>query len=231
MRVLDVGCGAGDVSFLVASIVGPGGAVTGIDRSPDAVRVAASRASSAGLANMSFQVADLTEWSLDQPVDALVGRLVLMYLADPAVALRRLASTVKPGGIVAFQEFDIAAARSEPACPIFESMVERICQAFTRAGADIRMGLRLATVFREAGLTAPQMLLGARVEHGPESKIYEQVSQVTRSLLPVMEQTGIATAEAVAIETLADRLRQEALALDATLVSPAFVGAWTTTPA
>ncbi|HEX5164642.1 MAG TPA: hypothetical protein VFV93_04535, partial [Thermomicrobiales bacterium] len=74
-------------------------------------------------------------------------------------------------------------------------------------------------------------LLGARVEHGPESMIYEQVSQVTRSLLPIIEQTGIATAEDVDIETLADRLRHEATALDATLVSPEFIGAWTTTPA
>lgn len=35
MRVLDVGCGAGDVSFLAASIVGPTGEVIGIDRSPN----------------------------------------------------------------------------------------------------------------------------------------------------------------------------------------------------
>jgi hypothetical protein len=53
------------------------------------------------------------------------------------------------------------------------------------------------------------------------------VVQITRTLLPLMERTGLATAVDVGIETLPDRMRAEAVALDATLVSPSFVGAWT----
>lgn len=154
-----------------------------------------------------------------------------MYLADPAVALRRLASCVRPGGIIAFQEFDLGCATSEPRCPLFESTIERIRQALARAGADIQMGLRLATVFQEAGLDEPQMILGAKVEYGARSMIYEQVARTTRSLLPVMEQTGLVAPGEIDIDTLADRLRDEAVALDATLVSPSFIGAWTKTPA
>jgi SAM-dependent methyltransferase len=44
MRVLDLGCGTGDVSFLAARLVGPTGAVLGVDRSPEAVAVAERRA-------------------------------------------------------------------------------------------------------------------------------------------------------------------------------------------
>jgi SAM-dependent methyltransferase len=40
MRVLDVGCGVGDVSLLAAEIVGPSGFVLGVDRSADATAVA-----------------------------------------------------------------------------------------------------------------------------------------------------------------------------------------------
>src|SRR6266571_1409689 len=43
MRVLDIGCGMGDVSFLAASLVGPEGAVTGVDRSPEAIGYLACR--------------------------------------------------------------------------------------------------------------------------------------------------------------------------------------------
>ena len=32
MRVLDVGCGSGDLSFFIASLVGQEGAVVGVDR-------------------------------------------------------------------------------------------------------------------------------------------------------------------------------------------------------
>jgi ubiquinone/menaquinone biosynthesis C-methylase UbiE len=43
MRVLDAVCGAGDVSILVAELVGPNGAVVGVDRSADVLATACSR--------------------------------------------------------------------------------------------------------------------------------------------------------------------------------------------
>lgn len=227
MRVLDVGCGAGDVSFLAANLVGPEGMVIGVDKSHEAISLASQRAAAAGLTNVQFLTQDLSDLVLAEPVDALIGRLVLMYFADPAVTLRRLAGFLKPGGIVAFHEFDLDGAKSEPACEVFETTLQRIKQTFSRAGADIRTGLKLGRIFQEAGLPTPQMILGARVESGPDSLIYDQVTQITRTLLPLMQRTGVATVEAVGLETLAGRIREEAVALNATLVSPSFIGAWT----
>jgi len=88
------------------------------------------------------------------------------------------------------------------------------------------MGLKLARVFQEAGLPRPQMIQGARVESGPDSEAYDVVAQLTRTLLPLMERTGIATAAEVEIDLLADRMRAESVALNAVWVSPAFIGAW-----
>jgi hypothetical protein len=89
------------------------------------------------------------------------------------------------------------------------------------------MGLRLGRVFEDAGLPTPQMLLSARVERGPDAGAYHQISEVTRTLLPLMERSGMATAADVDIDTLESRLRQEAVALRATLVAPPLVAAWT----
>ncbi|MFN8515777.1 MAG: class I SAM-dependent methyltransferase [Chloroflexia bacterium] len=226
MRVLDIGCGAGDVAFLAASMVGPAGEVIGVDRSPDAVALATRRAAEGGLTNVRFVVGDIADLALDEPVDALVGRLVLMYLTDPAVVLRRLATLVRPGGLIICHEFDMTRAMADPPSQLFAEATDRITQALNRAGADSRAGLHLRRTFLEAGLLAPQQFLHARVEHGPEAQVYAQVAGITRTLLPVMERTGVATAEQVGIDTLAERLRAEALALDATLISPAFIGAW-----
>jgi ubiquinone/menaquinone biosynthesis C-methylase UbiE len=226
MRVLDVGSGAGDVAFLAADIVGPQGTVIGVDRSPEAVALATERAVNAGLHNVRFEAQDAAEVMLDGPVDALIGRLVLRYFADPALVLRRLVTWVKPGGIVAFQEIDMDGATSSSPCPLFDTTVQRITAAFTRAGCDARTGLNLTPIFREAGLPAPHMILGARVESAPRAAIFDVGAGITRTLLPVKQQTGVASAEEIDVETLADRLRDEAVARNATLVSPSLIGAW-----
>jgi hypothetical protein len=161
----------------------------------------------------------------------LFGRLVLQYFADPALVLRRLTTLVKPGGRVAFQEVGVKdEVYSEPACPVYETALQRIKLTFSRIGAEARTGQRLAQIFQEAGLPAPQMILHARVERGPDSPIYHLVAQLTRVMLPLMQRTGVATAEEVGVETLAERMRAEALALGATLVTPPWIGAWTRTP-
>jgi hypothetical protein len=52
------------------------------------------------------------------------------------------------------------------------------------------------------------------------------IAGVARSLLPVMEQAGFATAQEVHVETLAERIQAELCARDATIVPSTLVGAW-----
>lgn len=231
MHVLDIGCGAGDVSFLARSIVGPEGAVIGVDRSPDAIALAQQRAQKAQLSNVQFIASDVDTLTLDQPVDALIGRLVLMYFPQPAVVLRKLLAFVKPGGLVMFQELDATNAIAEPMCDEFEAAGQRINQALARAGVELRAGLKLPAIFQEAGLPAPQTLQMARVEHGPDAQGYAWIEQLTRTLLPLMQKTGVATPEEVKVDTLAARIREEAVAKKAVLVLPPLIGAWANTPA
>jgi len=54
MRVLDVGSGSGDVSFLAAELVGLHGHVLGVDRSPAAVERANTRAIRCNIRNVHF---------------------------------------------------------------------------------------------------------------------------------------------------------------------------------
>src|SRR5262245_4243068 len=84
MRVLDIGCGVGDVSLLAGSLVGPTGSVIGVDRSREAIDTARRRASAAGHDRLNFEQADLATFEPNLEVDAIIGRLVLMYMPDPA---------------------------------------------------------------------------------------------------------------------------------------------------
>jgi ubiquinone/menaquinone biosynthesis C-methylase UbiE len=102
MRVLDVGCGSGDVTLLAGELVGPTGAVVGIDRAPAAIVRAKARAESQRVSNVQFVEGDPTLTRFDEGFDAIVGRLILMYYPDPIDALRRLLAHLRPGGICCF---------------------------------------------------------------------------------------------------------------------------------
>jgi SAM-dependent methyltransferase len=77
MRVLDLGCGAGDVAFVAADLVGPGGSVVGVDRSPEALARARLRARARGLAQVQFVEGDIHDPAPGGPFDAIVERFVL----------------------------------------------------------------------------------------------------------------------------------------------------------
>ena len=230
MRVLDAGCGAGDVSFLAARLVGPSGAVVGVDQSPQALALARERAETEELRYVKFIEADLAQVVLQESFDALIGRFVLMYLEDPSTVLRMLARYVQNGGIIAFQEMDISGARSVPDLPLYNKCGEWIKATFERAKVDVQMGPKLSRTFRRAGLPEPQMKLSARIDGGPEWPGCEYVADIIASLLPMMERFGVATAVEVQIETLAERLKEEAKNGDGILISPSLVGAWTRKP-
>ena len=229
MTVVDVGCGAGDVSFLAAAMVGPSGRVLGVDKSPDAIATATARAEQAGLRNVRFEVGEVASLAIDQPVDAIVGRLVLLYMPDPSATLAQLATLVKPGGVLAFQEMDMPAGKTSPPCSLFDDTLASLCETFRRVGCDPQIALRLGPIFERAGLPSPKMIQGARVERGPGNAAAAQLAQVTRTLLPAMERTGVATLESIDIDTLEARVLEQMLALDATAISPPLIGAWTRT--
>jgi 2-polyprenyl-3-methyl-5-hydroxy-6-metoxy-1,4-benzoquinol methylase len=226
MRVLDVGCGSGDVAFLAADLVGPGGKVVGVDRERRAVDWANARATSQGITNVNFVEGDPTEMEFDQKFDAIVGRLVLMYYSDPVGAIRKLTRHVRPEGLIAFQEMDLANARSLPVAPVFQRSVTWIKQTLNATGARTQLGLELYPVFLAAGLPGPSMRIDALIGGGPKSPAYEIVADVVRSLLPVMEKLNIAGAMEVEISTLAQRMRDEVVALKGVVVSAGFIGAW-----
>jgi ubiquinone/menaquinone biosynthesis C-methylase UbiE len=80
MRVLDLGCGTGDVSMLAASLVGPSGSVVGIDQSPETIALARHCALESGLHNIDFRVSSIEDFRSNVAVDAAGGLMDLRFL-------------------------------------------------------------------------------------------------------------------------------------------------------
>jgi ubiquinone/menaquinone biosynthesis C-methylase UbiE len=226
MRVLDLGCGPGDVTLLAARLVEPSGTVVGVDRSAEAIETARRRAEAAKITNADFQLATIEGFLDAKPFDAMIGRFVLMYFTDPVTILKRLLPLVKPGGIVAFMEMDMVAARTVPPVEFVDTTVDWVRQTFSRAGLPIDMASRVWRVFDQAGLTQSSMFARQNVEASPPAIASRYIAETVRSLLPMMERLGVTSAAQVDIETLAERLQQAAADRHATVLSPLAVGTW-----
>lgn len=227
MRVLDLGSGAGDVSLVARKLVGDSGEVLGIDRSEVAVTEAQQRAEAAGLKNVRFLTADLDNFIGQEKFDAVLGRLVLMYPPDPVATLRSLLTSLRPQAICAFQEADYCvAAPSYPEGTLYTHMVKLITEVMS-ATSDVRMGAKLFRTFTAAGLPAPKLHIEIFTGGTPDYPGFEVVAEIVRSLLPTIEKRGLASSTEINIDTLAERMRDDALNQGAICCWPAFVNAWT----
>ena len=233
MMALDIGCGPGDVSLTAAELVGERGSVLGVDLNPAILETARSRAGEAGLTNVEFIAGDARTLDLGGGFDALIGRLVLMYMADPAEALQQLATRVRPGGVVAFQEVDFTPylQMHRPDTPVANKLIDWALGVFERSGAHVAMGFDLYRTFVDAGLPEPYMHFESPVGGPPSWAGYSYVANGFRSLLPLIVEYGIATEEEVGVETLAQRVRQEVVAAKRPLLLPPHVTAWARVPA
>ena len=230
MRVLDLGCGVGDVSLLLADLVGSTGEVVGVDRDARSLEVARNR--TAGTAHVSFIEAELANLPFEGEFDACVGRYILMHLPDPIATIRMAARSVRPDGIVAFQDSDLSRVEPTvwPETPLVRRCAVALDQASGLAGVERHIGYRYRSFFIAAGLPAPDLRMETLLGGGPDFAGYHVFAETLRSLLPMLERFGIATAAEFEIDTLAERIRDEVVTNDAVLSFPPQAMAWTRLP-
>lgn len=100
--VIDIGCGTGPTSLVLARSVGASGRVLGLDVSTPLIEQAKARARAAGATNAEFVVGDASTHPLRPEYDLLFSRFGVMFFADPASAFAHLRGALKPGGRLAF---------------------------------------------------------------------------------------------------------------------------------
>ncbi|AKF87256.1 hypothetical protein MFUL124B02_40130 [Myxococcus fulvus 124B02] len=234
MRVLDVGCGVGDVSFLIAELVGPKGKVVGIDSAERPLEWARQRARKQGLSQVEFIHAAMESFSSSQPFDAVVGRLVLAHQPDPLAFLRRMGEHLVPGGVLVCHEMDFSSCpMAHPSIPLFDRMHEWLLGLEKLLPLRIRMGQELVGLMRQAGFKVEgcryEGPVGAHVEDDVE--VLRVVTEGTRTLMPHVVRLGLATAAEMDIDTLEQRVRDEARAAGGMFIPFMMGGAWTRRPA
>ena len=104
-RLLDFGCGPGNISVGLASAVSPGGEMHGIDMEASQVELARQVAEARGVDNAIYHVADVADLPFeDDFFDVAHCHNVLMHIPDTQAALAEVRRVMKPGGILACRE-------------------------------------------------------------------------------------------------------------------------------
>lgn len=174
--VLDVGCGTGIVARTAAGVVGPAGAVRGVDINPDmlatARRVAADTAGT-----ITFRQADAADLPFDDATfDVVVCQEVLQFVEDPTAALSEMQRVAVPGGRIA-----ISVLRPLDRNPVYATFSEALGE---RAGpaAEAMMASPFAFGDREAlrgaataaGLEDVRILIAVGEERYPSVEAFVQ---------------------------------------------------------
>ena len=168
MRVLDIGCGMGDVTMLIAQRVGPAGRIVSIDLDQASIDTARGRASAAGFENTSFDCADIARSKMPSPSTQSLDALCWTW-PDPRATIDRLCGLLRPGGILALQEPSWKLWLAYTAhLPLRMAVTTFMRDAFVAGGANTEMELPLYQAFMAANLTPPQLRVELPVGHGPD---------------------------------------------------------------
>jgi SAM-dependent methyltransferase len=154
-RILDLGCGGGDVTIELARLAGAHASVTGLDFDPVMVELAREEARAAEVSQVAFKVGDLHAPGMLEaagaPFDVIYSRFLLSHLPDPDSVIERMEEALRPGGLLVIEDVDFAGHFCFPASPAFDRFVDLYRRAARQLGADPDIGPSLPARLIAAG--------------------------------------------------------------------------------
>ena len=187
VRVLDVGCGAGDDVRALARLVGSSGLAVGVDRSEEMVAEAARR----GGAFVACHASALA--FADSVFDAVRAERVLVHVGDPSSAVGELFRVARPGGRVVCLEADMETLVVDAPD---RAVTRRVLNAFCDGLRSGWAGRRLYGLFVEQGAAdvsvTPVSLVLTSFE---EANRFWTLEQTCRRAVPEAADAWIASLE------------------------------------
>lgn len=153
--VWDIGCGSGEMTSLLATIVGPTGHVFALDVSKEQLNTTQRRTQAEGLSNITFVHTDLSLLENYPLADAdmVYARLLFMHLPDPRTILNKIASLLKTGGVLCIEESILGTLTISPAHKDIAHFVKTLVALGKERGSDYNIGLSLPNLIGDAGFS------------------------------------------------------------------------------
>jgi sigma-B regulation protein RsbU (phosphoserine phosphatase) len=155
-RILDVGCGIGQLTRAMARKAGSDGVVIGVDESDAQIAEAKRQAGESGESGL----VEIRRGSAGDPpladgewgtFDVVHTRFLLEHVRDPEAVVKAMFRAARPGGRVILEDDDHDVLRLSPEVPEFEKLWRGYIETYSAIGCDPYIGRRLVSLLRDAG--------------------------------------------------------------------------------
>jgi len=195
MKCLDVGCGGGHVSLLMAGIVGQQGRVVGTDTDGEILPLARQDAEAANVLNVEFQQVDACTVARQAQFDLVYARFLLSHLKEPENCLAAMVQACRPGGIIVIEDTDFSASFCYPPCTAYERYKKLYQEVVQRRGGDSNIGPKLPAMFSRAAIQAIELNVIQPTHIRGEGKLMAPITMSRISSALIAE--GLATEDEV----------------------------------
>jgi SAM-dependent methyltransferase len=164
-RVADIGCGPVGILDLLSERVGAKGEVVGIEREQRFADLARRQIEKRRLKNVSVVQGDAVGPNeTSEQFDLVHERLVLLNLPqrDQLTVVEQMVSRLKPGGLIALQEYDAVSLVCYPEHPSWTILLDAYATAFRSHGGNRSTGRTLHSLLRSVGVGSIEMKVHAR---------------------------------------------------------------------
>lgn len=157
MKILEIGCGAGQMTVWLAKQVLKGGKVIAIDSSDKQLTSAQSLAEQEGLTNIEFRLLSAYEINLlpSSTFDMVFARFVFAHLLEHRSVLEKVKDVLKPKtGTIVIQDVIASHIFSYPENSLFNQWLQLALTVYQHFNKDPDIGKKLVGLYHEVGLTA-----------------------------------------------------------------------------
>jgi ubiquinone/menaquinone biosynthesis C-methylase UbiE len=152
MNVLDAGCGGGNVSLMMAELVGPAGKITGIDLDAEILALAERDRVEQRVENLQYVHRGIYDAGFLKEFDFVYARFLLSHLNDPLKAVAQMRVAARPGGKVVVEDLQFSGHFSWPENAAFKRYLELYTRTVEQKGGNAELGPQIPGIFRDAGL-------------------------------------------------------------------------------
>ncbi len=157
LRLLDVGCGPGNLAVQLAEAIKPGELV-GIDVEPSQIEIAQQLGKKSGNDNLTFEVADVVNLPFDDSCfDVVHCGGVLGYIPDTTAALAEIKRVLRPGGTIACRDMIVDSCFAHPDTGFMRRGWQMLADLIEADDGHPQMGKDLKLHLKQAGFSDIEM--------------------------------------------------------------------------